>query len=294
MNERSKMLLGDFGILLCALCWGSSYSVSKLVLSEMTIFWSLTFRFTIASAVILALFYKNMLRLPKEGVKAGVYAGLALAANYTIALVALKMTTAGNQAFINTTFVIMVPFIYWWVRREFPGVKVFAAAAISFLGLALLTVRPGFTVNPGDVLCLGSAFALSIHMIILDKYTRLFDPIGLTVVQMLTILPVVFFMSLLFEPVPERITPLVAKGSLYLAVVTSVLPYLLQNVAQKYTTANHTAIIMTLEGVFGVLFGIMLLGETVSRNMFFACALILAGVVLVETNIGGTANKETL
>ena len=69
----------------------------------------------------------------------------------------------------------------------------------------------------------------------------------------------------------------------YSGTVAFALTLVLQTVAQKYTSATHAAILLSTAGLFGSILGILFLDEPMTPRIFVASALILTGVILVET-----------
>ena len=94
-----------------------------------------------------------------------------------------KYTTAGKNAFITTVYVILVPFLYWWIEKRRPDRKCVAAAFIAILGIGLLSIRGDLTVQTGDFLTVICGAGLALHIIFVDKYTRKTDPVVLTALQ---------------------------------------------------------------------------------------------------------------
>jgi drug/metabolite transporter (DMT)-like permease len=69
----------------------------------------------------------------------------------------------------------------------------------------------------------------------------------------------------------------------YLALFSTLIGFLIQNVAQKYTSSTHAAIILSMESVFGNIFSIIFLKEALSVRLFIGCLLILISVITTET-----------
>ena len=58
--------------------------------------------------------------------------------------------------------------------------------------------------------------------------------------------------------------------------------YTLQAVGQKYAKASHAAIIMSLESVFALIGGMLILKETLDWRGYAGCLLTLSGVLLSQ------------
>ena len=74
---------------------------------------------------------------------------------------------------------------------------------------------------------------------------------------------------------------------LYLGVVSTTLTYLLQTSCQKYIDETKAAIILSMESVFGTLFSVLILHETITWKMVLGCIIILAAIVIANSASDG-------
>ena len=74
---------------------------------------------------------------------------------------------------------------------------------------------------------------------------------------------------------------------LYLGVVSTTITYLLQTVSQKYVDETKSAIILSMEAVFGTVFSVILLHEQVTVRMIIGSVLILSAVLVSEVQLSG-------
>jgi len=98
--------------------------------------------------------------------------------------------------------------------------------------------------------------------------------------------------SLLFT---KDAAPLTTKGGLaviYLGVVSTTLAFLLQNVAQKYSNATKTAIILSTEAMFGTLASVIFLNEKLTLNMIIGCSIIFLAIIITETKLSFIKNSK--
>lgn len=242
-------------------------------------------RFTVAALLSGFIFRKNLKNIAKETIKAGCVIGFFLFTAFAAQMIGLQYMLAGKQAFLTATNVIMVPFIYWAVKKQRPDQYNFVAAFIMLLGLALLTMdfSVGFSFNPGDALTLLCALLYAGHIVVVGIYSKQHDPIALTVIQLgfaAAVSLTYVFVSGEFTldiPVPGLL------NGLYLGIFCTFLAFLGQTVAQKYTNSTHAAIILSLEAVFGSLLAIIILGDNFTSIMFLGCLIIFMGILTAET-----------
>ncbi|MDR1731662.1 MAG: DMT family transporter [Synergistaceae bacterium] len=282
MKTKLRVLFGDAIILLVAFIWGSTNVVIRDALTGLTPFWFCALRFLIAIPVLAICFRKRAVAMPVKARRSGVLLGVVLICSYLSATVALLYTTAGNQSFFLSMPVVFVPLATWFLTRKFPGWHIAAAVILCTLGMIGLMVDENFRVNVGDALCIVALGFLTGYILLVQKYVQDVDPCGLACWQALGAMPPALAAALLLEPFPGNI-PAAAWGAvLYSATVGFGLTLVLQGFAQKYTTANHTAILLSMMSVFGSGLGILFLNEPMTWKIFIASSLILAGVLTAE------------
>ena len=139
MNNR-KMLLGDLGLLITAFVWGSGFVAVKNALDALSPMYIMTLRFGIAALLTGILFYRKVITIDKEDLKAGLIIGLFLFSAFTTQTIGLQYTLAGKQAFLTGTNVVMVPFLFWLTSKERPDKFSVFAAILMIVGIGLLTL----------------------------------------------------------------------------------------------------------------------------------------------------------
>ena len=195
-----------------------------------------------------------------------------------------KYTTAGKNAFLTTIYVILVPFLSWWIERRRPGKRSLLAAVTAMLGIGLLSLQGDFSIQTGDWLTMVCGVGLGFHILYIDKYTQKEDPVLLTFVQFLTAGIFSWFGAGLGGlPFPAEVfqTGMAAK-LLYLGIFSTMAAFLLQIVCQKYTSPNLASVILSSEAVFGMLFSVLFLNEVFTLRILAGCICLLTAVLLSE------------
>ena len=142
---RTKTLLASSGLLLVTLLWGVSFAVVKNSLDLVPPIYMMAFRFSIASLFLLIIFFNKLKLIKKSTLKKGALLGIFLALGYALQTIGVVYTTAGKNAFITTTYVIFVPFIYWIFTKRKPGSISIITAFVGFLGIGLLSLQDDMT-----------------------------------------------------------------------------------------------------------------------------------------------------
>lgn len=281
--EQKKSLYGDLALVLVAIIWGSGFVVTKNGLDEITPLLMNAMRMIVAAVLMSIVFMKKLKGITKEELKGGTVIGFFLFSAFAAQTVGLQYTTASKQAFLTATNVVMVPFIYWFISKKKPDNFEIVATFVTLLGIGFLTLEKGLSINQGDSLTLLCAVLFAGHIVSIGYYTKKHDPIVLTIIQ--------FFVASLFSIVLAALRePIVLEFSgqgwftvLYLGAFSTLVAFLIQNVAQKYTSSTHAAIILSLEAVFGTIFSILILGEIFTIKMFIGCLVIFIGILTAET-----------
>jgi len=153
---------------------------------------------------------------------------------------------------------------------------------LATAGLALLSLNADFSVGRGDLLVLGCSVALALHILPTGVVAPRSDPIRLTAVQLLTVAVLSGLFALLWER-PLALPPSsVWFAAAFTGLLASSFAFGAQTVAQRFTSATHTALIFVTEPVFAALFSYVVGREALTTRAWLGCGLILAGMLTAE------------
>ena len=287
MNNQTRFVLCSAGVLLAAAIWGFAFVVVKDSLDYIGPVWMMAFRFTIASGFLCAVFFKSLVKLGKRGWIHGAVLGFYLFAAYLFQTIGCNYTTAGKNAFLTTIYVFLVPVLIWIFTRKRPQWYVFLCAIMSVVGIGLLALGSSDSamINIGDVLTLICGIFYAVHIFFTAKYNEEHNPVVLTALQFLFAAIFSWILAPFFDgpmPVEQMTSCRVIISMLYLGVFSTLVAFVLQNVGLKYLPSAWTSLLMSFESVFGVLFGLIVLGEHLTARMAAGCALIFIAVVLAQ------------
>ncbi len=278
------------------LIWGATFVLVKDMVARVDAIALVGMRFLAATVLMLPVAARRLrsgkLRLGAPTVVAGAFIGLALFAGYTFQTMGLQFTTASKAGFITGLSVVLVPVLSTIILRRPPELASVVGVGFATVGLALLTLEPGDgpVFVAGDLLVLAGAVAFGLHIVAVGKFAPRSDVVVLVTVQLATV-SVVAFAALAFRAalLGERIAlPLSARDAVgvgFLALFATTLAFFIQNVAQKFTSPTHVAIVFAMEPVFAGLFGWLLLGERLTAAQYVGAALILVGMVTSEVRL---------
>lgn len=213
--------------------------------------------------------------------KAGIVCGAALFVAAGLQQVGLVYTSAGKAGFITAMYIILVPVLGIFLGKR-PSPACWISVGLAVVGLYLLSCMGATGINTGDVCMLGGALGFAVQITLIDRMAARLDGLRLNCIQALVCgLISALFMFLTEEPDIQNILvcwlPIGYAGILSMGVA-----YSLQIVGQKHLEPTPASLIMSLESVYAVLFGWLLLNETMTVWELTGCALVFAAVILSQ------------
>jgi drug/metabolite transporter (DMT)-like permease len=269
--------------------WGSTFVIVKGALADASPVPFLAVRFMLAGFLLWAVLGRGQVERP--ALAAGVVLGVFLFAGYLFQTWGLTLTTPSKSAFITGFSVILVPLIMLFRGSRLRAVPLggIGGALLGLLGIYFLVLPSGLqAVNRGDFLTLFGAVSFALHIVLVGRYTRRFSFLDLVPAQIL----VVGLLAVLALPLDPARALHWTNRLVFAVVVTAVLAtgfaFAVQNWAQQYTPAAHTALIFALEPVFAAVTSRLAIGERLGGKVLLGCLLILGGMVVSEA-WGGAA-----
>ncbi|MEG1741246.1 MAG: DMT family transporter [Acetivibrio sp.] len=285
-----KKKMAVLGLILVTIIWGGGFAASDIALKSLTPFQIMTIRFFLATVILGGISLPQMKNIKKEEIRAGILMGVALFAGFALQIIGLQYTTPSKNAFLTATNVVMVPFIAFLFYKKMVGWNGIIGAVMAIIGVGVLSLEQGFSLGLGDALTLAGAVGFAFQIFLTGEFAGKYRVLVLNSIQMGTAL----FLSLLFLGVTGQVqvqaTPSGWVSVLYLGIVSTSITYLLQTNCQKYVDETKAAIILSMESVFGTLFSVILLHESITIRMVAGCVIILAAVFL--SNAPRTATEE--
>jgi drug/metabolite transporter (DMT)-like permease len=303
-------LRADLLLLLTALIWGTAFVAQKEGDGAIGPLGFVAGRFVLSAFLMAPLAWRES-RTVSTPTARGEWAltgaiGLCLTFGSILQQVGLRSTSVTNAGFITSLYIAFVPLVAWLVLGTRVRPLVFFACAVSLAGAWLLAKygRPGLTdgvpsrLETGDWLVLISALLFAGHIVLVSIFLkRTHRPFLLSFVQTSTAAGIGWILYAIFEPVSLSALQAGFSTIAYAGIVSGGIGYALQLVGQRHTPAAEAAFIMSLESVFAALAAALLLGERLSLAGWAGCALILAGVIMVEVlpalpGFGGGAAED--
>jgi drug/metabolite transporter (DMT)-like permease len=284
----SRSLKAHLLLLAATFVWGSTFIVIKSALADASPLVFNAVRMVVAAAVLCAIFFRQLRKLPVGALRAGFEIGTLMWLGYEFQTAGLLYTSASKSAFLTGISVVLVPLLLAVFWRRHVNRFTLAGVATAFVGLYLLCVPPGQGLSPaslnrGDLLTLGCAVAFAFQIIVLGGRAQHYDFVHLVPVE----IAVCALWMIVSIPVADRhgfirFTPAMIWALAVTALLGTVGCFIVQAWAQRFTPPTHTALIFSLEPVFAGLTSYILIGERLGSRGLAGAALILSGVLASE------------
>lgn len=213
--------------------------------------------------------------------KTGLFCGLALFLASGLQQVGLVYTDPGKAGFITAMYIVLVPVLGLFLGQR-AGLNIWVSVALAVAGLYLLSAFGVSTVNIGDLLLMGCACAFAVQIILVDRLGKSLDGLRLNFVQFLVNAVISTAIMFLAETPDWRNILACAVPLLYTGVLSSAVAYSLQILGQQLLPPAPASLIMSLESVFAVIAGWVLLDQGLTPSEGLGCVLVFAGVILSQ------------
>jgi drug/metabolite transporter (DMT)-like permease len=286
---QTKTLKSDLLLLLAAFIWGTTFVAQRKGMAYVGPMTYNAVRFALGAATLLPLILwprsSRDTNVPRRNIRfllgGGVLIGLALFGGASMQQMGLLYTTAGKASFVTSLYVVLVPIAGLFLGQRC-GWSVWAGALLAVAGLYLLTIRGSFAIGRGDLLVLIGALFWTVHVHLIGYFAKRANPLRLACLQfavcsILSLLAAVLFEEVRLPPILNAAIPI-----LYGGILSAGVAFTLQVVCQRTSPPAHAAIVMSLETVFAVLAGYVMLHERFGPRDLAGCALMFTGLLVVQ------------
>ena len=288
-SDSSKQLKAELLLLVVAINWGLTFPFTKIMLEDVSPVLSVFIRFSITTLLFI-IFYPKVLRsFNKDDYTKGLILGIFLFGGFITQTIGMKYTSASKAGFITGTYILMVPVIQYFISRRLPLAENITGVIVASVGLYLLSNTGVSEFNIGDLLVLVCALFFALHIIYLDRYSRIetVNINNLIFTQFLTMLIFSLPMIWLFDAMTDNgiflnlSFPLVSTV-MFNSVIATLIGFVLINRYQRFTLPVKAALIYSLEQVFAALFAYLILSEVLTLIQIIGCGLMLFGLAISE------------
>ncbi len=214
------------------------------------------------------------------GIKAGLICGLVFcAASLTQQFGILHTDSIGKAAFITAMYIVLVPCMGIFTGRRVPP-RIWFCVALGVAGIYLISVKEAMIIGRGDLILMCCALLFALQILLVDHYVKEVDGILISFMQMLVTTVISGVGMAVFEKPHLNDVVSAAAPILYAGAGSSGIAYTLQIQGQKYTKPAVASLIMSLESVFALLAGIVLLHQYPDVREWAGIALMFTAIIL--------------
>lgn len=218
----------------------------------------------------------------KNLVFGGLCCGIMLCIASNFQQYGISFTTVGKAGFITALYILLVPVLGLFMKKKV-GVKIWIGVVLATIGLYMLCMTSErFSISKGDLLVLVCAGFFSLHILIIDYFSPKCDGVRLSCIQFLVCGVISLAAAFLFET--PSLTAILSGwlSILYAGVMSCGVAYTLQIVGQKNMDPTVASLILSLESVFSVLAGWVILNQKLTAREIAGCAVMFGAILLAQ------------
>ena len=202
-------------------------------------------------------------------------------------------TEAGKAGFLTACYILLVPILGLFLKKKC-GWNIWIGVVLTLAGLYLLCMNgtTGFSLRFSDGLVIICAVCFSLHILLVDHFSPLVDGVRLSSIQfiisgLIGLIPTFFVdmhhsLSGFYAWLPALQSWNAWIPILYAGVMSCGVAYTLQIISQNGLNPTIASLLMSLESVFSVLAGWIILGQKLTPREILGCVIIFAAIVLAQ------------
>ena len=274
-------------LFLTAAIWGFAMAAQREGSKYLSPFTFNACRFTLGALAMLPLMLrenkKNGTPLTRREIASGAVLGGILFIASLLQQMGVGEAGAGKAGFLTALYVVLVPVLGVFIGRK-TRATTWLALALALPALYLLCVPKGetFSLAGSDAVVLAGAFFWAAHILATDHFVLSVSALKLCAVQFIAGAALNWVFALALEPIAGENLLRALVPVAYCGLMSTGVGYLCQTLGQKGCRPAFAALILSLESVFCVIAGALLLGEQMDARGFIGCALMLAAVLLAQ------------
>ena len=303
MNEKKTNLRGIVFLVVTAVVWGFAFVAQTTGSDHVGTFLFNGIRFLLGSASlfpVIALFEKGAddPRRVKITLVAGAVCGVLLFAASTLQQYGIELYNragypdgSGRAGFLTALYMVIVPLIGLFQNKR-PGFFTWLGILLAAVGLFFVSVSESFSISPEDLVVLACAVLFAVHIIVIDQfgdqiYSLHFAQMQFVVCGVLSFagwgITIATGQATMesFADVQAALLPILYGGFMSVGVA-----YTCQILGQKNADPAMASVILSMESMFSVIGGALILHERMTARGYLGCALIFAGVLLTQIRLG--------
>lgn len=296
---KGKNIRNSGLLVLTAFIWGVAFVAQSAGGDLAGPFTFNSIRSFIGGLVLLPVIYflerKGLSKRPETGeerkllLTGGILCGVMLGLASTVQQLGIYYgASSGKAGFLTACYILMVPVLGLFFKKKCRW-NIWVGVLLGLAGLYLLCIKDSFLPEFSDILLLLCALLFSFHILTVDYFSPKVDGVRLACSQffvagLLCAVPMVFVE--MRQGLAAWSAPLLSINAwipiLYAGVLSCGVAYTLQIIGQKGVNPTIASLLMSLESVFAVLAGWIILDETLGRQELLGCGFLFAAIVIAQ------------
>ena len=294
---KNKTFLANCALVLCAVIWGMNFIFQKQASQHLGAFTFISLRYYLGVLSLLPLFFYMRRRKALAALEAGEEVERWHGRRFWLASLGASLANWGgagagtdrspcgrrhqgrlHRIRLHRTGAGAGPAAV----PEKTSRRVWIGIAMAIVGLYLLCISDGFSLDVNDAAIMASTLCFALHILMWSRFSPHVDALPFMVVEFLCTgtlsgLVALFTESLTLADLTAAMAPLLFAGVLGVGVT-----YTIQIYAQRFTPASVAALLMSMEAVFSAVGGVIILHETLSVREWVGCGIMLLTIFYVQ------------
>ena len=290
---HQKQARAELLLLLAALFWGIAFVPQKMAMEHLPPLAFNAWRFLLGGLILIPLVYwlsaKREVATPEAGTEVktgwrkclpgGAILGFWLFLGAALQQWGLVYTSAGRAGFISGMEMLLVSVIGLSL-----GVATnrwtWAGIGVALVGLYVLGDFSQESQMIGDLLVFCGAFAFAVQVLTADRLVQRYHALRLAAIQFIFCGLFSALASLLIEEATLQGAMDAAWPIAYMMIFSTAIAFTFQLLGLRHAATSHATVIMSLESVFALIAGWLILSEVFTGHELLGCGLMLAGMLL--------------
>ena len=292
MQKSSGIIM----LTLCALIWGTAFiaqsvgaqyvgpltfNFSRSILATLFLIPCIAF-FDLIGGKQLSLWGTKDLATRRRLLRGGFICGLILTVDSLFQQIGMGYTTVGKGGFITSLYIVIVPLLGRCLFGRTVHLQQWFSVLLASVGMYFICLSGVVSVNKGDLFILASAFCFAIHILSVEYFAQDVDGVRFSFLQFLSCTLANGILMFIFEEPTWQNAELALLPILYAGIMSSGIAYTLQLLGQAKVNAVLSSMLLSLESVFAVLSGWLILGQVLTLRELFGCCLVFGAIILAQ------------
>lgn len=293
LNAFEKKKVSRFMMVAATMIWGITFIAQSEGAKHIEPFFFNAARFWIGALVILPISYlrskkdtgKSTFWVASDNkmitIKGAFFDSIAIFLGVSLQQIGIAYTTPGKAAFLVSLSIVFVPIIGMFLGEKIKSLQ-WVGVFTAVVGVSLISLNEQLQINVGDFMMIGSAFFLAINTIVSGYYNKTVESLKYTLIRFVFAAIICTIISFLTETTNLEMVKNALPSILFAGIISSGVGYTLQSIAQINLDDLTTALILSLESVFGAVFAWILLGQVLSFKELAGCVIVFCSVIYIQ------------